>query len=319
MAASWASLALLLALCCASASASGEAVVDRDRAELSAEAAQQFAALQRLIDAAGKVPTAAFLRQRLAKQVKDAFLRLDKAEKAKEALVTEHAALAPRGFNGVPPPLEPAFARLKAQVSATKSFGAKIAKLCSNPMGDKTDCEKKATQAVFCQLLKRKKPDLAARNCRQTDTHLLEASGPAPSAPPGDAAMAAVEAEEVPPAAPPLAPRAPEAVAPAAVPAPVAALAAEAPPASGDSGEKEGAQLEGRIDDKLGPDMGAMFRKLEDGRRGVDSQLADLRAAEAAERDPAKKAGIHADVVRLEGIEAQMASHFGTVAQLFHM
>lgn len=282
---------------------SGNTIQDSELAELTFEAEQQFQALQRLIDAASAVPTAAYLRKRLAKQVKDAFLRLDKEKaeklKAKEALVTKVAAVR----LGVP--VESDFEKLKSQVTASKSFEAKIDKLCATNMGDKADCKSKATDAVFCQLLKRKKPELAAHNCRLTDTHLLEANDEKPRH-----AEVAEQAEKLPieainaqhsesPPAPPV----------------------HGPPQGSDesaSTSPEGDQLEVRIESKLGPDMGAMFKKLESGRQRVESQLAGLRAAEAAESDPAKKAAIHADVERLEGIQSQMAAHFENVSKLFH-
>jgi len=348
---------------------SGKNGDNSERAELTFEVAQQFAKLQRLIDAANKAPSTAYLRQRLAKQVKDAFVKVHKDTAAefemKEALVTKRAAVRLGG------PLSSEFETLKSQVKASSSFSAKIEKLCSNNMGDKDDCERKATNAVFCQLLKRTKPDLAAQNCRVTDTHLLEADNEShqPTVNTPDAVVQ-------PPKPSPVSPfeklkrqvrssksfaakvtalcqkvadkvsceekatdavfcqllerKRPELAAQNCQASKKEAIAqhpespsssVHVPPQESNapaSSLPEGAQLEAIIDSKIGPDMGAMFRKLETGRQGVASKLADLRKAEAAESDQSKKAGIHADVERLEGIQTQMASHFETVAKLFH-
>merc|ERR1719393_1103343 len=61
------------------------------------------------------------------------------------------------------------FDALKASVTGTESFKQKVSNACAD--SDVSDCVQKKTDSMFCTLLSRKKPDLAAEHCGDASGH----------------------------------------------------------------------------------------------------------------------------------------------------
>ena len=75
--------------------------------------------------------------------------------------------------------VEPTFEKLKGVVLRSHSFQQKVSTACAKSKDEK--CGEKATDALFCQLLKRSKPEEAAAHCSNVDVSLHnEVQKPAP-------------------------------------------------------------------------------------------------------------------------------------------
>jgi len=73
-------------------------------------------------------------------------------------------------------------ASVQQQLASSKAFQDKVANLCH---GGAAGCQEKAEEALFCRMLQRARPQLAAARC----------GGPKPSAPASEAPVAAVSSE----------------------------------------------------------------------------------------------------------------------------
>eukprot|EP00747_Dinoflagellata_sp_TGD_P162473 gnl/TRDRNA2_/TRDRNA2_180129_c0_seq1.p1 gnl/TRDRNA2_/TRDRNA2_180129_c0~~gnl/TRDRNA2_/TRDRNA2_180129_c0_seq1.p1 ORF type:complete len:178 (+),score=47.09 gnl/TRDRNA2_/TRDRNA2_180129_c0_seq1:79-612(+) len=101
----------------------------------------------------------------------------------------------------------------------------------------------------------------------------------------------------------------------------VTQTAPEAPPPACVSiasagGSVDGA-LEGKIDEKVGAEMGQTYLTLANKREQIVNQLKDMCADEKTQRDPTKRAQIRADIEKMAAIKEQVDEHFGTVSALF--
>jgi len=75
-------------------------------------------------------------------------------------------------------PVDDQFDKLKAGVVASKVFQDKVSTVCAQTKTD--NCKSKAESSLFCQLLRRSKPDVAAAHCNATKP---KQEAPKPEAP----------------------------------------------------------------------------------------------------------------------------------------